>query len=103
RRRHTRFDCDWSSDVCSSDLGAFTGAVAAKPGLLEMAHRGTLFPDLVEEERAAVRHFQQTGLGGDRAREGALLIAEELALQQLRPEELRVGKGCVVRLARTQA
>src|SRR6266478_587913 len=24
RRRHTRFDCDWSSDVCSSDL-AFAG------------------------------------------------------------------------------
>src|SRR6266567_3368446 len=23
RRRHTRFDCDWSSDVCSSDLAAF--------------------------------------------------------------------------------
>src|SRR5688572_27695060 len=22
RRRHTRFDCDWSSDVCSSDLQA---------------------------------------------------------------------------------
>src|SRR5205085_4854063 len=21
-RRHTRFDCDWSSDVCSSDLAA---------------------------------------------------------------------------------
>src|SRR5260370_9951635 len=21
RRRHTRFKCDWSSDVCSSDLG----------------------------------------------------------------------------------
>src|SRR2546427_9468991 len=20
RRRHTKFDCDWSSDVCSSDL-----------------------------------------------------------------------------------
>src|SRR2546430_17324159 len=27
RRRHTRFDCDWSSDVCSSDLSAI-GAVA---------------------------------------------------------------------------
>src|SRR2546430_14350005 len=26
RRRHTRFDCDWSSDVCSSDL-SFAGAV----------------------------------------------------------------------------
>src|SRR2546430_4861895 len=23
RRRHTRFDCDWSSDVCSSDLVSF--------------------------------------------------------------------------------
>src|SRR5260370_5918407 len=34
RRRHTRFKCDWSSDVCSSDLAALgrcllrTGAVA---------------------------------------------------------------------------
>src|SRR5438270_13973121 len=26
RRRHTRFDCDWSSDVCSSDLNAHPGA-----------------------------------------------------------------------------
>src|SRR2546430_5805474 len=25
RRRHTRFDCDWSSDVCSSDLSSVTG------------------------------------------------------------------------------
>src|SRR5690606_25154229 len=24
RRRHTRFSRDWSSDVCSSDLGVFT-------------------------------------------------------------------------------
>src|SRR5688572_33504945 len=24
KRRHTRFDCDWSSDVCSSDLHACT-------------------------------------------------------------------------------
>src|SRR5205085_9047589 len=23
RRRHTRFDCDWISDVCSSDLGCW--------------------------------------------------------------------------------
>src|SRR5688572_31213401 len=23
RRRHTRFDCDWSSDVCSSDLKTY--------------------------------------------------------------------------------
>src|SRR2546430_4970280 len=25
RRRHTRFDCDWSSDVCSSDLAFSSG------------------------------------------------------------------------------
>src|SRR5256886_12739092 len=28
RRRHTRFDCDWSSDVCSSDLLAENVVVA---------------------------------------------------------------------------
>src|SRR5688572_31481554 len=27
RRRHTRFDCDWSSDVCSSDLDGFNDFV----------------------------------------------------------------------------
>src|SRR2546427_2195658 len=38
RRRHTRFDCDWSSDVCSSDLGGelairgFVQAFDAKTG-----------------------------------------------------------------------
>src|SRR2546430_3932568 len=41
RRRHTRFDCDWSSDVCSSDLSdlfviytvgqQFASLVAANP------------------------------------------------------------------------
>src|SRR2546430_3991385 len=31
RRRHTRFDCDWSSDVCSSDLdGSISGAASGK-------------------------------------------------------------------------
>src|SRR2546427_4832943 len=29
RRRHTRFDCDWSSDVCSSDLGEAREVVPA--------------------------------------------------------------------------
>src|SRR2546430_12637474 len=40
RRRHTRFDCDWSSDVCSSDLDEacpahhlqWIGVTKAKPG-----------------------------------------------------------------------
>src|SRR6266567_7291542 len=46
RRRHTIFDCDWSSDVCSSDLGPQT------PGELkqrtERLHR---FESLVEIEQ----------------------------------------------------
>src|SRR6266853_3909209 len=29
RRRHTRFDCDWSSDVCSSDLDAWNASTEA--------------------------------------------------------------------------
>src|SRR2546430_8549821 len=32
RRRHTRFDCDWSSDVCSSDLMAFCGNCGSNIG-----------------------------------------------------------------------
>src|SRR2546430_8306972 len=35
RRRHTRFDCDWSSDVCSSDLG-----VLPAPWRLPPPHEG---------------------------------------------------------------
>src|SRR5205085_5101358 len=37
RRRHTRFDCDWSSDVCSSDLTAVGPDVDASDGA-EMAN-----------------------------------------------------------------
>src|SRR5688572_32222955 len=29
RRRHTRFDCDWSSDVCSSDLDGHVGPLTS--------------------------------------------------------------------------
>src|SRR5262249_52590492 len=37
RRRHTRLVSDWSSDVCSSDLGAF-GAFALGIGTSEVEH-----------------------------------------------------------------
>src|SRR5499427_5475513 len=33
RRRHTRSLCDWSSDVCSSDLGWPADWLAAHPGV----------------------------------------------------------------------
>src|SRR2546430_13325885 len=32
RRRHTRFDCDWSSDVCSSDLVPRPAGLVVKNG-----------------------------------------------------------------------
>src|SRR2546427_6808671 len=35
RRRHTRFDCDWSSDVCSSDLPALLFDYWTNPDLLK--------------------------------------------------------------------
>src|SRR5256886_15123075 len=38
RRRHTRFDCDWSSDVCSSDLTLPREAQETK-ALLEINRR----------------------------------------------------------------
>src|SRR5256886_8877177 len=33
RRRHTRFDCDWSSDVCSSDLPSSTVSIRRRGSL----------------------------------------------------------------------
>src|SRR2546430_8763509 len=42
RRRHTRFDCDWSSDVCSSDLAA-----GNRPDLASWQFGGTLSGPIV--------------------------------------------------------
>src|SRR5712691_6113798 len=41
RRRHTRFDCDWSSDVCSSDL---TPSVVRNNQLI-VSHHGRSSPE----------------------------------------------------------
>src|SRR5580698_11215808 len=47
RRRHTRLTCDWSSDVCSSDLlVALTKADLASPGRLQ---------EVMEQASAALR------------------------------------------------
>src|SRR5882762_6094434 len=46
RRRHTRFKCDWSSDVCSSDLGAaskeFLNVVAKSRGAIQKCYEQAL-------------------------------------------------------------
>src|SRR5256886_4577445 len=42
RRRHTRFDCDWSSDVCSSDLQCLIALADAEPLMKQLFdHRFT--------------------------------------------------------------
>src|SRR2546427_504475 len=33
RRRHTRFDCDWSSDVCSSDLARLSASISTSSSI----------------------------------------------------------------------
>src|SRR5882762_7275755 len=58
RRRHTRFKCDWSSDVCSSDLPSGrwqalvseAGFAAAPPA----RHRGCAFGDFDGDGRMDV-------------------------------------------------
>ena len=45
RRRHTRSLCDWSSDVCSSDL-LFLGDVAGRAGRRAVKER---LPGLIKE------------------------------------------------------
>src|SRR5207237_4328969 len=40
RRRHTRFKCDWSSDVCSSDLFSCNGGRRCRVPALDWKSNG---------------------------------------------------------------
>src|SRR2546430_12164012 len=58
RRRHTRFDCDWSSDVCSSDLTPFimfaaSGGARMQEGIFSLMQlpRTTLAVQMLREAR----------------------------------------------------
>src|SRR5438270_5405022 len=59
RRRHTRFDCDWSSDVCSSDLVSFGHHDLGPEDEERIAHRlfaaiGTVVRGMVRSEERRV-------------------------------------------------
>src|SRR5438477_6093900 len=76
RRRHTRLTCDWSSDVCSSDLDVHARhLVIVEIALLDAA---VLERDLRQERVARAHHAS----------------ALHLRAHTFRSEERRVGKEC---------
>src|SRR5438034_9233102 len=82
RRRHTRSLCDWSSDVCSSDLPVVVDPV------LKIDHEAVVFQILHAEPRGPLRVVR---LHGDE--EEVERLRDRLRLVQ-RSEERRVGKEC---------
>src|SRR5688572_31432357 len=79
RRRHTRFDCDWSSDVCSSDLISGAGAWLFGRAFLTSHTAHVTLPVIGELHVSSVFFFD---LGVFSLVVGA------------RSEERRVGKEC---------
>src|SRR5688572_31450422 len=61
RRRHTRFDCDWSSDVCSSDLDG--------PGIVS---HGSAYRDGQEAGRIAQQPDGNDDVGGENSESSSL-------------------------------
>src|SRR5206468_6957644 len=92
RRRHTRSDRDWSSDVCSSDLLLrLRGEVL---GVLD----GNLREDLLRLPPVALERHQHRHLVPDVAESLVVVgdrIGEDLPVRDVddRSEERRVGKG----------
>src|SRR2546430_11304680 len=83
RRRHTRFDCDWSSDVCSSDLR-------------RIIRRMVSAPSKAKENRAKKSPFgfiDTSGVQSARRVQRAKTMAGVLG-RTARSEERRVGKEC---------
>jgi len=86
------------SELFGHEKGAFTGAVATKPGLLEMAHRGTLFLDEIGDVDLQIQakllkvvedfRFRRLGDVRDRQVDVRLIAATHRDLTQL----VREGK-----------
>src|SRR2546430_2823580 len=102
RRRHTRFDCDWSSDVCSSDLSILPGTIMwshwihgrkATPTNLGNSpeRRARDIQELVDHLKLAPVVLVGWSLGSARTVELCRAIRRRPGA---RSEERRVGKEC---------
>src|SRR5690242_21119728 len=85
RRRHTRLTCDWSSDVCSSDLDM--------PKTRAFMHLDTL---LTMADHGVFAKYAGMGMLPSYTVEPG---ASALELKVTRSEERRVGKECRSRWA----
>src|SRR2546430_12375542 len=85
RRRHTRFDCDWSSDVCSSDLPVV--ATTAEGG---DANDASATVPLAEVSRGGVFAHATPIKPSTEPR----TIERTMSCTSLRSEERREGKEC---------
>src|SRR2546430_3555693 len=81
RRRHTRFDCDWSSDVCSSDLITLPTSDTPKAFVMGKSQNRIQSRQMMPEINQLL--MRQQGDVGPRSR-----------FPQSRSEERRVGKEC---------
>src|SRR6266480_4081735 len=80
RRRHTRLTCDWSSDVCSSDL-AQPGDVGVSPQEPQQLVDHRRHVDLLgRDQREAVRKIEAHLMPEHRERAGPRAILLALAL-----------------------
>jgi DNA-binding NtrC family response regulator len=85
------------SELFGHEKGAFTGATAAKPGLLEVAHRGTVFLDEIGDVEPAIqprllkvleeKRFRRLGDVRDRSVDIRLFAATHHDLRELVKEK----------------
>src|SRR5689334_23658718 len=83
RRRHTRWNCDWSSDVCSSDLRL--------PHDAFMTQRFSFYSLSIYTLLIALVFLYPTILANDST---ATVAAGGIEYKKSRSEERRVGKEC---------
>src|SRR6266480_5486737 len=90
RRRHTRLTCDWSSDVCSSDLSsAGVPILGTQPESIEMAEDRQLFAVMLDK-----LGLRQTPNGSAVRMEEAVTIANRIGYPVLvRPSFVLGGRG----------